>query len=217
MRCRTAHESEQWNSFGEPTFPPASHMTLPYPFTNDESTELGVDLFTNDTEETLLQKTSWQKELEDLILDKDRAERAISGPSEILMGSPLPWPENFLEEIEKERLHAITEAQKVWCRMYGDNLRVLDLICDESEVDLRRALWRSDRVLEVEKSVLELFMLYDRGNYMGVVAMAAWLIPEHEKYGMWMSSQLLQLVRMSENRIFQNGTIVTCEGGVSSM
>ena len=186
-------------------------------YTAHEMRSMGVELFVSDSPETRLLKTSWQKDLQDMLIEEDVGEGVFSKPPEMLV-YPLPWPEDHLEEIKKERLAAMASAQEDWRRVYGDGSGVLDLICDESEVDFRMAMWRHARVDEVEKLVLDLFMLYDAKKYVEVVEMAAWLIPEHQKYEMWVSTQIEQIVRDSEDRVMEEGSIcMTCEGGVFDM
>ena len=185
-------------------------------YTKEELRVLEISLFAK-TSDTKQKKSRWQRELQELLPEEDRVEWAYSGPSELLTGSPLPWPEDHLEEIKKERRDAIIKAQKAYEYSYGDDDRIMDLICDESEVDLRMALWRSDRVLEIENLVLEFCILYDEGKFLEVVTMAAWLVPEHEKYDMDLPTQLSYVLRMSEEHVLESGVGRTDVGDVSDI
>ena len=183
-------------------------------YTKDELHVLGIDLVDTAESDNTRKQTEWEIELEDLGVKDCRAEWAYSSRSEIMSGSSLPWPDDHLSAIKEERKMKIVTAQKQYELEHGNDDWALDLICEETEVDLRMALWRSDRILELESRVLDFFTLYSNKQFVEAVALASWLLPEHDKYDIQYSSDLLDVLRQSKEYVMHGWT---CDGDVPDM
>jgi hypothetical protein len=136
----------------------------------------------------------WQQELDELVLDKDRLEWAHSQKLDV--GALPPWPEDPFAEAKDARATALKLAVAA-ADEYGTDERVLDLICDETDLELRMALWRADRIDDINARVLRYFELYNNGWYHEAVEMATRLLEEHDKYNIKFSDDLLRTLQAS--------------------
>ncbi|KAJ1466808.1 hypothetical protein T484DRAFT_1756354 [Baffinella frigidus] len=148
------------------------------------------------------EQDAWVEELQTLLPEKDLMEWAESSPSTLSMGSPLPWPDSPVDEMKEanaqELQAAIVEADKVHERTYGTDTRVLDLLCNETEVDVRLGMWRADRFIALRQRVFECFDLYNTGWYYETIAMARGLIGDHDTCGELCDPGVYKMLQASE-------------------
>lgn len=126
--------------------------------------------------------------------------------------SPLPWPVTPYDECKLEReAIAMAEAAAYDARqyeMYGDDEEYMrDMMCSETEVDLRVALWRADRMEQLGLELRRFFELVDLRCFEDALYVGWWLLEQHDKYGACFDSVLLQLLKRTIAEAFQANSI----------
>jgi hypothetical protein len=131
---------------------------------------------------------------------------AVVPMSEMMSCSPLPWPATPYEEgeddrdiISKEECVAYDAKQY---EMYGDDAdRVMDLMCDENEVDLRHALWRAGKGEEIQVAVDKFFKLVNEGCFKQARDVGSWLLQQNDEYDVCYTPALLLLLKQTIEKV----------------
>jgi hypothetical protein len=150
---------------------------------------------------------SWASELWGLVDKSDMDQRVMTTAAEMMSGSPLPWPVTPYDEWAPER-EAIARAELAsfnaqQYKLYGEDEDMRDLICEETEVDLYLALWRANRVEDLELEMRRFFALVDSHRYGDALHLGWWLVEQHDRYGACYTPELLSLLKEAMIKAFE--------------
>jgi len=91
---------------------------------------------------------------------------------------------------------------------YGDDEDIMtSLMCDESEVDIRLALWRLNRMDELKIELKRFFELFKEGRFGDALHLGWWLLEQHDHYGAWYDPALLRLLKETMSKAFEENSI----------
>jgi hypothetical protein len=149
---------------------------------------------------TYPRRDAWALQLQALVDKDDMQPIPTTTMSEIMSQSPLPWPVTPYDEWAPEREMiaaakcAAYDAKQY--EMYGDDEdRVMSLMCDETEVDIRLALWRFDRMDELELELKRFFELFNERRFGDALYLGWWLLEQHDHYGASYDPALLRVLK----------------------
>jgi hypothetical protein len=110
--------------------------------------------------------SDWVKFLDAVLSDEDRMQTVDSMNSELLTET-LEWPNDSSMETmeESQRLLALSGSttHDTHSIAYDRDNCAMNLLCDETEVDIRMTRWNANRVMDMQKGVVEFFALYEAG------------------------------------------------------
>ncbi|KAJ1471148.1 hypothetical protein T484DRAFT_1753461 [Baffinella frigidus] len=145
---------------------------------------------------------TWASELETFVEAGVREQRFAYKPSEMLPPfedgelcgfDPITTPEEKAAELEK--------AEAAYRAEYGDDPRVLDLLCDETAVDLNTCLWHARRTEEIEHNVRVFYDYCYAHRVRDAYLLGMWLLELHTDYGMEYDPRLLHDLRLVTSNI----------------
>ena len=161
---------------------------------------------------------AWTLELYGLLNSCDTAPMAPIEKSEMM--SPLPWPVTPYEEWESEReMLAMAEMASYNAKQYekygDDEELVKGLLCEETEVDIRLALWRWDRMDELEIEIKRFFELFENERFEDTLHLGWWLMEQYDNFGAWYDPVLLQLLKETISKAYENNRGCDSSAGLS--
>ncbi|KAJ1465950.1 hypothetical protein T484DRAFT_1757045 [Baffinella frigidus] len=149
----------------------------------------------------------WVKFCDAVVGDDDCGMRRVdSNHSELLMDEVLQWPHTPSTEMEEgwEKVQACSSENDTCFNLYGNDPRVLSLVCEETEVDIRMALWNADRRLEMETNVFDFFALYNHGFFDDALQLGITLLTQCDFDSVQYDMKLLSSVRENVNSLLLN-------------
>ena len=112
----------------------------------------------------------FRKELEYLVTwqDDETITFACSGPHEMMDAESLDFPNDPSHEYRQEEAEKLREAsiksEEERVRLYGTDDGVMEMLCDETVVDLNRGLWRLKRGEDLQEQILVMKQLRKDGK-----------------------------------------------------
>jgi len=101
-------------------------------------------------------------------------------------------------------VQACSSEKDTYFELYGNDPRVLSLLCEETEVDIRMALWNADRVFEMETNVFDFFALYNHGFFDDALQLGITLLTQCDFDSVQYDMKLLSSVRENVNSLLLN-------------
>jgi hypothetical protein len=136
--------------------------------------------------------TTWANELETFVEAGVREQRVAYDTSEMLPPfeddelcgfDPITTPGEKIAELEK--------ADAAYRAEYGDDPRIFDLLCDETEVDLHMCLRQAQRTEEIEHNIRVFYDYCWTCRVREAYLLGRWLLQQHTDFGVEYDKRLL--------------------------
>jgi hypothetical protein len=138
---------------------------------------------------------TWANELDTLVDDGVRKQTIAYNTSEMLSPfekdelcgfDPIKTPGEKAAELEK--VDAAYRAE------YGDDPRLLDLLCDETEVDLRLYLWLTRRTEQLQNNIRVFFEYCETDRLREAYLLGTWLLQQHTDFAVEYDPDLMRVL-----------------------
>ena len=151
----------------------------------------------------------FSKELEDLVTfgtgmtwqEDETITFACSGAHEMMDTDFFDLPNEPSHEYRQEEAEKLREAsiksEEERVRLYGTDDGVMEMLCDETVVDLNRGLWRLKRGEDLQEQIVAMKQLRKEGNYEAAHKSCMWLLEQHERHGVGYDKALLHILKQT--------------------
>jgi hypothetical protein len=99
----------------------------------------------------------------------------------------------YLKDMENKDVARKKEAERV--RLYGNDPRIMNMLCTETSADLEKTLARMHRGDFLHKQIRVMNQLRKEEKYEQATAMGVWLLHQDEKDGVAYNKELLHILK----------------------